>query len=401
MKRLAGFLVVSMLVLVGAARAQRAEPADAPVASLGGDLSLGRPIHEDNVTVWPVYSSRPVDAVDGEMMTLAEAQDKGLAVVREQGAPRGVAAANADGPAGNQAVAPRVDRTPRPRDNVMRHLNESQQLADLGDVGGSVNELVLDNLGTKPILVLAGTLLKGGKQDRQVGQDFVVPPGKTVPVAAFCVEHGRWTASRDGVATKGVFKAQKALAPTKVRGNAQYKSDQGAVWDQVAKENENAGKAPSSGTLLAAVEDSDPAAAARRAKVVKRLSEQFAALAASAHPPVGMAWAIGGKVREVRVFSHPVLLQRLVETLINSVAVEADLDWRQAVASKHRPVDGVTPTQAVVDLVNGARAASLEKVKTGAGNVLGVRKSASAWNSDCFQSEGDARPVTQSFMNAL
>jgi hypothetical protein len=71
-------------------------------------------------------------------------------------------------------------------------------------------------------LVLAGTLLKGGKQGRQVGQDFIVPRKKTVAAEAFCVEQGRWTARRNGKDTRGIFRAKKSLAAKKVRESAQY-----------------------------------------------------------------------------------------------------------------------------------------------------------------------------------
>src|SRR5439155_384601 len=75
-----------------------------------------------------------------------------------------------------------------------------------------VNPLVIENPGKLPLLVLAGTVVRGGKQDRQIGADFVIEAGKTVPVDAFCVEHGRWDATRDGVATGGRFKSEKVLA---------------------------------------------------------------------------------------------------------------------------------------------------------------------------------------------
>ena len=58
---------------------------------------------------------------------------------------------------------------------------------------------MIQNKGKLPILVLAGTIVKGGKQDRQIGEDFVVPRDKQVDVSAFCVEQGRWNGTRVAV----------------------------------------------------------------------------------------------------------------------------------------------------------------------------------------------------------
>jgi len=105
------------------------------------------------------------------------------------------------------------------------------------NVDGQVNRLMIDNKGDKAILVLAGTLVKGGKQDRVIAQDFIIPPKQTVPVDAFCVEQGRWVASRGGQANDGTFASQNALANSPVRAAANFEADQSKVWDKVAKEN--------------------------------------------------------------------------------------------------------------------------------------------------------------------
>ena len=46
-----------------------------------------------------------------------------------------------------------------------------------------MNTLVIENKGDVPIYVLAGTVVKGGKQDRQIGQDFIIEGKKTVKAA--------------------------------------------------------------------------------------------------------------------------------------------------------------------------------------------------------------------------
>jgi hypothetical protein len=60
---------------------------------------------------------------------------------------------------------------------------------------GSVNELTVENAGKDEVYVQAGDIVKGGQQDRVLSVDLLLPPRSgEVSIAAFCVEHGRWTA---------------------------------------------------------------------------------------------------------------------------------------------------------------------------------------------------------------
>jgi len=342
---------------------------NAPVKTiaLDGELFLGVAIHVENVTVWPVYSRTRAELIDGDFITLTEAQGKGWAVVREIGAVVQVA--------GN--AAPYVS-----------------------EVSGSVNELVIENLGPRPILVLAGTLLKGGKQDRQVGQDFVVPAGKTAAVSAFCVEQGRWAATREGAATRGVFEAQQALATAAVRSSGQYKQDQGEVWANVAKENRKAGKAPSSGTFFATLEDADRGGQTRRERFTVTITAEFGRLLDQGHPPIGLAYAVDGQVREIRAFTHPRVFERFLDTLVGTIAIEGDLAQRAAKNEGREVHEEIAAPAQVTDLVRETSKVQAKKSRTKAGNVNAVRKSKKVWNSDCFADEDQEAPVTRSFMYA-
>ncbi|MEM6265806.1 MAG: DUF6569 family protein [Bacteroidota bacterium] len=62
---------------------------------------------------------------------------------------------------------------------------------------GKVNRLFIDNLSNEQVVLLSGEILRGGKQDRVIGQDMVLPPnttGNRVPV--FCVEEKRWSSPK-------------------------------------------------------------------------------------------------------------------------------------------------------------------------------------------------------------
>lgn len=59
---------------------------------------------------------------------------------------------------------------------------------------GSVNELAIENLGDEQVFVQAGDIVKGGRQDRALTASLILPPRSgRVPLAAFCVEQGRWS----------------------------------------------------------------------------------------------------------------------------------------------------------------------------------------------------------------
>jgi hypothetical protein len=59
----------------------------------------------------------------------------------------------------------------------------------------SVNNLTLTNKAGKPLFMLAGEVIIGGKQDRIIGQNTIIAANATLEVPVFCVEHGRWDES--------------------------------------------------------------------------------------------------------------------------------------------------------------------------------------------------------------
>ncbi len=97
----------------------------------------------------------------------------------------------------------------------------------------SVNELAIENLSNEEVYVQAGDIVKGGQQDRMMGVDFIVPPKSgRMPIAAFCVEHGRW--SGRGNERAGVFNSSAdAVATREIKLAAKSANSQGAVWENV------------------------------------------------------------------------------------------------------------------------------------------------------------------------
>ena len=135
-----------------------------PPRSEGGWRLLD-PVTYENISVFPVVSSYGQDT--SAFLTLEEGLAAGDVVVREQGS----------------------EGLVRGRDGRPVPIPQSGS-------GAAVNQLVLINRGKRPLLLLAGELVSGGKQDRIIGKDRIVPAGAPpLPLDVFCVEHGRWTGS--------------------------------------------------------------------------------------------------------------------------------------------------------------------------------------------------------------
>ena len=79
---------------------------------------------------------------------------------------------------------------------------------------GSVNELTVENVGSDEVFVQAGDIVKGGRQDRVLSVDLLLPPRSgQVSIAAFCVEHGRW--SGRGKEDRRQFASAAAAMPSR------------------------------------------------------------------------------------------------------------------------------------------------------------------------------------------
>lgn len=329
--------------------------------SLGDGYTVGEASQVENVTLFAVYRKDQADL--GEFITLDEALSSGVAEVREKGAGGG-------------------------------HHNHHRQSYD----DAQVNTLIIQNNGGQTILVLAGTVVIGGKQDRQIGQDFVIPPYKTVPIDAFCVEHGRWQQNREGASTGGKFGSAGMLANQKVRAAAQYEGDQSEVWNQVGKVNKDARKEAGTGTLLATLADKE--VAQDREDMTEEMSRFLRKL--DRHDEiVGIAYAVDGEVRGARWFANHAIFSKFEKTLLNTVATEA-LTSQSAAKADGRSVDTTKAAPGKVkEFVDDLKQAKVTaKKKTAADNENQYRESSKGYSSECLiKQDGAAMPVTTDFLS--
>jgi hypothetical protein len=176
-----------------------------PCLKAGGTKASGgyqvlAPIRNGNLTIFPVVADTSHDT--SQFLTLDEGLRSGDVVVTEAG-----------------SAGPLV--RPRPGHPVWDEHPRG---------GAQVNQLVLINNSKRPLLLLAGEIVTGGKQDRIIGKDRLVPAeSDPVDLSVFCVEPGRW------VGSSAKFGAPMAMVQPSVRAKAMADKDQQKVWNQVGQ----------------------------------------------------------------------------------------------------------------------------------------------------------------------
>jgi hypothetical protein len=357
------------LVAAGGAPLVTSISGDVAGATSKDDQVVGAPKVLDNLTLFPITAKTQVDV--GPLITLDEALSKGVAEIREVGA---------DPPGADQEAnaAPVLQQQQVGNQGPGNQGPGNRPHAYRGG-GARVNTLVIENKGLVPVYVLAGTVVKGGNQDRQIGQDFIIDGKQVASVDAFCVEHGRWTGERDGRATGGKFGTMAQLTTSGVRTAGQYKKNQGEVWAKVADVNTANKKSAASGTLMATLDDAE--VVAQRGA----LAAQAGAFLDSVSPGnavVGLAYAIDGKVRSVRWFANHAIFSMYRSTLINTAAVDAITARAQRVPGEAPPVVAPLGPEAVSAFIAQVSAAKVdEKRDTAAGNINEYQQSATAYGS--------------------
>jgi hypothetical protein len=283
-----------------------------------GGWRLLEPVTYENLSIFPVVNANSTDT--SWYLTLDDGLASGEVQVRELG----------------------TEGMVRNRDGGIRPAYSN---------GASVNQLVLINRSKRPLLLLAGELVSGGKQDRIIGKDRLVPAGsEPLPLDVFCVEHGRWSSGAN-------FTDAKTIVHPSVREQAAVQQDQIRVWSAVRSGTtaEVSAGAPmgvgSGGGNAAAAPPAAPLAEARISRTIREdaptesynkiyksrnvtgsvdtyvdeLQRQFARQTAGLRGEhvVGVVVAYGGEVAWSDIFASDDLFRQYWKKLLRSYAVEA------------------------------------------------------------------------------
>ena len=191
---------------------------------------------------------------------------------------------------------------------------------------GDVNELSVENLSPKlAVFIHAGDIVKGGRQDRTIPHDVLLPPRSgVVPLASFCVEHGRW--SGRGQESAAAFNSSADMvAGSEIKIAARKAADQGQVWQQVSRAQE-ALSVTFGGTVAAPESPSSLQLTLQSPRVQKSADRYIQALAAvTDREPgaIGCAFAVNGRIRSAEIYASPELFRKMWGKLLKSAAVEA------------------------------------------------------------------------------
>jgi hypothetical protein len=210
-----------------------------------------------------------------------------------------------------------------------------------------VNRLVLINNSKRPLLLLAGEIVTGGKQDRVIGKDRIVPAeSDPVDLSVFCVEPGRWVATSEHFGTSGATYGSgigagsgggTLMAQPSVRAKAMGDKDQNQVWAEVRKQQqametvEVTAAAPqvetdairSTSSYAVVMENKD--VKEKVDEIAKPIEQNYQSLIKQLRDrkAVGVVVAVNGHIIWADVFASTELLEKYWPKLVRSYASEA------------------------------------------------------------------------------
>ena len=289
------------------------EAAGGPTEGQGGPYRVLAPIESGNLLLFPVVRVDARSTGETPFITLDEGLKSGEVEVTEAGRARGLV---------------------RPRGHASH---------DDVDRGDEVNTWFSSTTPNARLLLLAGEIVTGGKQDRIVAKDRIVPAdADPIDLGVFCIEPGRWTESSATFGAAGKSATKSFMVQPAVRERAMVDQDQQQVWNSVngaISHMEAAASPPASAgapqgegmyhrtlgtsSYAKAMQDStvsekvDEAAAPvmnAREQVLAQLREEHA---------IGVVVAVRGEIIWADLFANTDLLSRYWTKLVRSYAAES------------------------------------------------------------------------------
>ncbi len=174
----------------------------------------------------------------------------------------------------------------------------------------SVPELIAENHGKAYVLLLAGEILVGGKQNRVLREDLLLPPlSGPRNIAVYCVEQGRWNEGRKDFDSRG------SVVQPSVRSQVLRKAEQSRIWSGVASAQREMA-APSATGSYQAIYDK-PEVKAQLEQTTRSFDPTVAPTA------VGAAVFVGPNLAGVDCFHAPGLFAREWPKLLRAYALDA------------------------------------------------------------------------------
>ena len=180
--------------------------------------------------------------------------------------------------------------------------------------------VIVSALG-RQLLLLAGEIVTGGKQDRVIGADRIVAPHTgAIDLGVFCVEPGRWVESSAKFGSMGAQMAQPSVHTPAMAGR-----NQNQVWDNVRASNAKMAAALTGSEAVVVAGTSSYAKVFESEPVKKRIAEYGGAESERASlrelrgkGAAGVVVAVNGRVLWADVFASTELLSKYWPKLMRS-----------------------------------------------------------------------------------
>jgi len=311
-----------LCALAGFEHLQDVKAAGGPVGAQGGPYRVLAPIESGSLLLFPVVRADGKAGGETPFLTLDEGFKSGEVEVTEAGRATGLV---------------------RPRGATVRPFRSDE-----------VNTLVLLNHSNRPLLLLAGEIVTGGKQDRIIAKDRIVPAdADPIDLSVFCIEPGRWTGASSSFGASANATTKSFMVQPAVREKAMAAQDQQQVWSAVGgaiSQMAVAAAPPSPGSagtprafgttsyaramqsdaVSVKVDEAASPAIAGREQILARLREEHA---------VGVVVAVHGEIIWADLFANSDLLARYWTKLVRSYAAET------LAAGEDRAAPGISDAQ--------------------------------------------------------
>jgi hypothetical protein len=222
----------------------------------------------------------------------------------------------------------------------------------------NVEELVVENTSDDTtVYIQSGDIVKGGKQDRVMRYDVMVPPkSKQMRVASYCVESGRW--SQRGKESRRKFASSKKMVVSKkAKLAAKHKGSQQGMWSEVADTQEKLNvnlntqvKSRQSETSMQLTLENK-----RLKKETTQYVKHLEKIIENRKDTLGFIFALDGEINSADIYSSQALFKKLRTKLLESCAVEAIAEYKKDSPGKARSLTAADVTKWLAEAEKGKK----------------------------------------------
>jgi hypothetical protein len=205
---------------------------------------------------------------------------------------------------------------------------------------GNMNQLTVENGSNDEVFIQAGDIVKGGRQDRVLSVDLLLPPHSgAVPIAAFCVEHGRSMARGNEDATQFAsaasampshdamlaMRAYSAAADDYPIRRVDLRRSQAEIWATVQQTQQDLARSIG-GSVAAPASPSSLQLSLENEKLKQAQAAYISALQGageSSDDIVGYVFAINGKINGGDVYASNALFRKMWTKMLAANVTDA------------------------------------------------------------------------------